>query len=848
LTGWIAKLTIVVVLKTEIFMKEKVYTEDAAINKLKHYLPSQGPLRDFVHHNTLHGFQHLKFDEGCQFASSVFGYKVTLSLDEYRKLYKEGRIREDVLEDRIIKRAGVEKLSVWKNKLLHGDYDASNPSRIGLLRNNWKTQFAIDLDAEVHKNLFKLLNTYLDQGISIWKFPVNDVGFISSLRELEKESFVGLLRTSRSKKLLHDTGTTIDQLLRILVDDESLFEQYLFDQQFAHPGWSGLVAYIEQRPESLLDKRQITLKDVIILDLILEIDALDNRFGEKWKPLAQFIKEKPVGIFDDVNKNEKNELIAIWQEAFEWSYYDQVLAGIQMVEKNTTKPGKSFQALFCIDDRECSIRRHIENMDKKCETFGTPGYFGVAFFYQPEHGHFNTKVCPPPITPKHLIKEISKEFHLDKDIHFSKKTHHPLLGFFLSVVGFFSFFRLFINIFKPSLNPAASLSFSHMGKDSFLTIENKDLNDKQDELQIGFTIAEMTERVEKVLKAIGLVEEFDDIVYIFGHGSSSINNTHYAAYDCGACSGRPGSVNARVFAFMANHLEVRKKLREKEDIFIPDRTQFLGALHDTTRDEFIFYDEDSLTTQNAGLHKKNTETFRLALDMNAKERSRRFFSINSKQKPEKIHQEIRNRSVSLFEPRPELNHATNALCIIGRRTLHEHLFLDRRAFFNSYDYRYDPGGRLLLHILNAAVPVCGGINLEYYFSRVDNQKLGAGSKLPHNVMGLIGVSNGIEGDLRPGLPFQMVDMHDPLRLLMIIEHYPQVILKTIKTDKLIYEWFKNEWINLSVVHPDTLEIYVFKNDEFCLYKPLISSLDTITDINLLIESGEQNLPVYLIRK
>lgn len=38
-------------------------------------------------------------------------------------------------------------------------------------------------------------------------------------------------------------------------------------------------------------------------------------------------------------------------------------------------------------------------------------------------------------------------------------------------------------------------------------------------------------------------------------------------------------------------------------------------------------------------------------------------------------------------------------------------------------------------------PVCGGINLEYYFSRVDNQKLGAGTKLPHNVMGLFGVAN-----------------------------------------------------------------------------------------------------------
>jgi uncharacterized protein len=828
--------------------ESKKFDEQKALKELKRYLPSQGPLKDFVHHNTLHAFQNLKFEEGCQLASSIFGYKVFLTIGEYRELYREGRIRKDILEDRIIRRVGSESAREWLNKLLHTAYHISHSSRIGLLRKDWKKEYDIDLDAEVHKNLFRILNSYLDQGISTWKFPYNGEGLISSLRELEINSFIGFLRTPRSKALLQEPETSIELLLGILVGDEDLFEQYLFDQQFAHPGWSGMAVYIEQRPESLLDKRKITLKDVIILDLILEIDALDNRFGENWKPLGQSISKRPRGIFDQIQRSERIKVVSLWQEAFEWSYYDQALAGMQLAVRDTVKGGKSFQALFCIDDRECSIRRHIENLDKSCETFGTPGYFGIECYYQPEQGHFYTKVCPPPITPKHLIKEQSKEFRLDKDIHFSRKTHHPVFGFFLSVVGFFSFFRLFINIFKPSLSPAASLSFSHMGRDSFLIVENKDPGNQQDGLQIGFTIDEMAERVEKVLKAIGLVEEFGDIVYVFGHGSSSINNTHYAAYDCGACSGRPGSVNARAFAFMANHPEVRRKLREKEDVFITDRTQFLGALHDTTRDEFIFYDEASLSDKNADLHKKNLETFRLALDMNAKERSRRFFSIDSRQSPERIHQEIRNRSVSLFEPRPELNHATNALCIVGRRSLHEHLFLDRRAFFNSYDYRYDPGGRLLLHILAAAVPVCGGINLEYYFSRVDNQKLGAGSKLPHNVMGLIGVSNGIEGDLRTGLPFQMIDMHDPLRLLMIIEHYPQVILKTISKEPAIYEWFKNEWINLSVIHPDTFEILVFRNEEFIPYKPLTSSLETADDINLLLESGEQSFPVYLIKK
>ncbi|MBK8887137.1 MAG: DUF2309 family protein [Saprospiraceae bacterium] len=80
-------------------------------------------------------------------------------------------------------------------------------------------------------------------------------------------------------------------------------------------------------------------------------------------------------------------------------------------------------------------------------------------------------------------------------------------------------------------------------------------------------------------------------------------------------------------------------------------------------------------------------------------------------------------------------------------------------FLNSYDYSIDPKVIIYLRFFPAAAPTqCGeSINLEYYFSRVDNLKLGAGTKLPHNVMGLIGVTNGIDGDLGPVLPNQMVE-------------------------------------------------------------------------------------------
>ena len=79
-----------------------------------------------------------------------------------------------------------------------------------------------------------------------------------------------------------------------------------------------------------------------------------------------------------------------------------------------------------------------------------------------------------------------------------------------------------------------------------LTIENKNPDDIENGLQIGYTFDEMTARAEGFLRGIGLVKNFAPIVYIVAHGSSSANNPHHGAHDCGACSGRPGATNARV--------------------------------------------------------------------------------------------------------------------------------------------------------------------------------------------------------------------------------------------------------------------------------------------------------------
>lgn len=818
---------------------------EKTIDDLMHQLPAQAPLKDFIHHNTLHAFQDLPFQDGIRAASRRFGYRVLLPLKEYRMAYQSGRIHQDILSRVVHEQKGKDRKDFWLDQMVTRIFDAPEPPRIGLLRGLWKLKHKIDLDSLVHPILFRLLCNFLDQGISIWSFPATNMRFLDAVRNLEMDSAVSLFRTKRGREIFMNRDAGIRELLEQLLSSEDKYAQYLFDQQFAHQGWSGMVATVQHQPNTLLDSRQITLEDVIFLELALEIDALEYALGNEWKPLSDDALMSVPDLFDEVPVSELEEVLFLWHLAYEWSYYDTVLGGIHTPNPDPReKRSHSFQAVFCIDDRECSLRRYLENEDPNCYTYGTPGFFGVEFYFKPADGKFMAKLCPAPVNPQFLIREVSTDTIRKRDFHLGKEAHSFLGGWLVSqTLGFWSALKLAINVFNPRFQPGAASSFHHMSKQSALQIERVS-DEREGDLLVGFSCQEMANRVESTLRSIGLVNDFAPIVYIVGHGASSTNNPHYAAYDCGACSGRAGSVNARVFCGMANKQEVRGLLLER-GIRIPESTQFVGALHDTTRDEIEFFDEETLSQHNTQTHKEHVLLFQNALAKNARERSRRFINVDSSLNVHELHKQIKMRSITLFEPRPELNHATNAACVVGRRDLTSHLFLDRRAFMNSFDYRVDPNGDYLFPILRAVAPVCGGINLEYFFSRVDNQKMGAGSKLPHNVMGLFAVANGIDGDLRPGLPSQMIEVHEPVRLLVVVEHFEDVILEVIQRDAATYEWFKNEWIILAAAHPETRTISIFHNGCFTAYSPAYSPPE-VKDIDAYILQHTDTIPVLKI--
>ena len=138
---------------------------DQIILDLKHYLPSQAPLKDFIHHNTLHSFQNALIK-----ANRIFGYKTYLRFDEYKVLFQKHEISEEIIKKVIREKKGEENSEYWYSQMLNASDISYSLPRIGSLRDQWKSIYSFDLDAIVHPFLFRLIANYLDQTLNhYWK-------------------------------------------------------------------------------------------------------------------------------------------------------------------------------------------------------------------------------------------------------------------------------------------------------------------------------------------------------------------------------------------------------------------------------------------------------------------------------------------------------------------------------------------------------------------------------------------------------------------------------------------------------------------------------------------------------
>jgi uncharacterized protein len=533
-------------------------------------------------------------------------------------------------------------------------------------------------------------------------------------------------------------------------------------------------------------------------------------------------------LLDEFTVTERSK---IWLTAYEHHYRQQffnaLTANHQRGRWATRDTRPEAQLIFCMDEREESFRRHLEEHNSAIETLGAAGFFGVAMNYQGLDENTTTALCPVVVTPTHQVQEIplaDTEDALDTHNRGRKLnqriTHlllqssrsnpllsHPVIDLFapITLIGLLGK-TLFPKAEQQLVTSIANKVSPPVATQLDFTFDDED-TPKQPNL--GFTDTEQADRVTNLLRVMGLTNVFAPLVVLFGHGSISQNNPHRAAYDCGACSGRHGGPNARVFAAMANRPEIRKLLAER-GIHIPDDTWFIGAEHNTCNEAIDWYDLSELPIALQPAFNKLQGDLNHARHLSAHERCRRLASAPRNPTLEAALAHIEERATDFSQARPELGHATNAAAVVGRRSLTQGAFFDRRVFLISYDPTQDADGNILEGILLAVGPVGAGINLEYYFSTVNNERFGCGTKVPHNITGFFGIMDGTSSDLRTGLPQQMVEIHEAMRLQLLVEAKTQVLEQIYERQESLRELIAGGWLHLSVKDPDSSDIYAFE--------------------------------------
>lgn len=522
--------------------------------------------------------------------------------------------------------------------------------------------------------------------------------------------------------------------------------------------------------------------------------------------------EGAIYAFDSVTRRRLLHL------AFERRFNTVLLDALAAVPPAPQPPRRSAQVVFCIDDRCESLRRHLEETVPDVETFGAAGFFAVAMNYRGLDDWHATPLCPIVMRPNHTVTETPDPDHLDQ--HRARQRLRRSLGkirewlvsgtrtmvvggLLTSVGGALAAVPLVSRVVFPRLTTLFTRRLATWDRRRVRTRLDLTLaspSSLPDGTRPGFTPDEMAAVVRRLLEDIGLTGSFARLVVLLGHGSTSLNNPHESAYDCGACGGGRGGPNARAFALMANDPAVRQQLAAG-GLEIPLETVFVGGMQDTCSSGIEWYDVARVPQS----HEHDFASLRHACDVaraaDAQERCRRFDSVPTTIRPVDAIRAVEARAGDLAQVRPEYGHASTAICVVGRRHRTRQLFLDRRAFLVSYDPDHDADDAILSRTLAAVGPVCSGISLAYTLSRIDPLVYGAGTKLPHNITGLIGVMDGHVSDLRTGLPLQGVEIHEPLRLLMVVDTTPDRLWRALAPLPAVERLVQNGWIHVACWPP-----------------------------------------------
>ena len=787
-------------------------------------LPIQNPLWAFVHNNILLNLEQKPFFMAVREAAALYRARPFESEAFFLRQLESGRIGRRTLGEVLLRDwpadvpnpvdADAAVRAFLSQQTIGDDVPpvelVPGPSAEHLVRYSTR-------DRPLQDWLVPLIASYLDQGLAPWPNPFAKEGlwacFVASV---EQTPAMGMPWAAQLKARLQrhrsaDVASVVFAEATAHCPPERA-QEYCLQTLFVLKGWSGMVNRLEQEPAVAPGEAPALRLQEWLAVMLVSIHALDDHLRKDHPP-----HQSPVWSHHTHGLGRLHR----WQQAYERTFAGSLLATL---ERDLRKPmpavGTKAQLLVCMDDREESFRRQLERPELGLQTFGTVGFFGIDMRFLALGAGRPTRQCPPVVEPSRTIRELpvdeaGREWARSRTagqwsaslammLYFQSRS--LLRGLLVSfAAGLLAFLPL---VFKLLL-PSRVHRFRHRLQRAVLPRPKTRIDIDGEG---GYSPKEQIDLVWSILRPCGLDRDFAPLVAVVSHGSTTSNNPLRQAYGCGACSGNPGHPNSRTFALLANRAAVRAGLRQR-GIDIPNATLFVPYHHDTTTDQVELLDEALVPPERLAEAKSLAEVMQDCAKKSAVERCRRLLPGRDVAEA-RAFEHVQDRGHDLAQPRPEYGHNRVAACIVGRRRCTIRSFLDRRSFLVSYDPTDDADGKALCSAVLGTVPVAVNIAMDYYFSRCDNDGFGTGSKLPLNVASLLGVITGSKSDLRIGLARQQVELHEPMRVLVMMEAPRERIEKLVFGHHRLKRMVEGHWMHLGRIDPDTDALELFVDGRF----------------------------------
>lgn len=268
------------------------------------------PMQTFIHHNPLHGLEHLPFEEALEQGRKFIGGNGHLPNREYRKYYQQGRISTEAVHEALKPRAQDESVVIGNLKIshlealqtifLHGtgtiDPDAASVvlehslsetdvtglrEKLQALSRSQERRFSLNLHADreqnelgseytiahwcdhalgtdiqdrINQELIKWCGGFLDEGHAPWPMPIRNKTFYGGWKRLALEDRSGPLFgiqdwKSKIRNLPDRSEDAIGESLESLAVPQDLWIDYFTLHLAQLPGWTGFIKWRSEQSD-----------------------------------------------------------------------------------------------------------------------------------------------------------------------------------------------------------------------------------------------------------------------------------------------------------------------------------------------------------------------------------------------------------------------------------------------------------------------------------------------------------------------------------------------------------------------------------------------------------------------